>query len=145
MEAKPQLSSLKVGSWLFYAKIFMGLVLKVGSSFLLDTSPEPHLQKVLSCWHPCHTWSLGLGAPVWSGKSQLPCSQQLILHQLTSNYLGLGTWDLGPMWTGPTSTLEILATCTAFGSLIPRWNQERSTINEITDNPHVIHNPHNQT
>ena len=76
---------IKGRSWLFYAKNFTRLVLTVGSRFLLDptlnTSPEPHLQKVLPCGHPCHTWD-----PMWSGKSQLPCSQQL------SN-LGLGTWD----------------------------------------------------
>ena len=29
-----------------------------------------------------------------SGKSQLPCSQWLILHGLTSCHLGLKTWDL---------------------------------------------------
>jgi hypothetical protein len=25
--------------------------------------PRPHLQKVLPCMHPCHTWNLGLGTP----------------------------------------------------------------------------------
>ena len=49
---------IKVGLWLFYAKIFTGLVLRVGSSFLLDptlnTPPKPHFQKV-PCGHPCHT------------------------------------------------------------------------------------------
>ena len=46
-------------------KIFAWLVLRVGSNLLLDptlnTSPKPHLQKVLPCGHPCHTWDLGLG------------------------------------------------------------------------------------
>ena len=41
----------------------MQLVLRVGSSFLLDTSHKPHLQKVLPCRHPCHPWDLGLGTP----------------------------------------------------------------------------------
>ena len=45
----------------------MGLVLRFRSSFWLDptlnTSPKPHLQKVLSCRHLCHTWDLGLGTP----------------------------------------------------------------------------------
>ena len=40
-------------------------VLRVGFSFLLEptlnTSPEPHLQKVLPSRHPCHTLDLGLG------------------------------------------------------------------------------------
>ena len=40
------------------------------------------------------TWN-----PVWSGESQLPCSQQLRLHGLTSSELGLRTWD--PRWTNP--------------------------------------------
>ena len=39
--------------------IFAGLVLRVGSSFLLDptlnTGPKAHLQKVLRCRHPYHT------------------------------------------------------------------------------------------
>ena len=42
--------------------VFMGLVLRVGYGFLLNPtlnrSPEPRLQKVLSCGHPCHTWDL---------------------------------------------------------------------------------------
>ena len=42
-------------------------MLRVESSFLLDptlnTSPKPHLQKVLWCRHPCHTWDLELGTP----------------------------------------------------------------------------------
>ena len=60
--------NMKGISWLFYIKIFSGLVLGVGSSFLLDptlnTSPKPHLQKVLPCGHSCHTWDLGLGTCV---------------------------------------------------------------------------------
>ena len=43
-----------------------GLVLRVGCKVLLDptlnTSPKPHLQKVLSCKHPCMSY-LGLGTP----------------------------------------------------------------------------------
>ena len=53
---------LIVRSWLFYTKI-LGLVLQVGYGFLLNltfsTSPEHHLQRVLSCRHPCHTCDLG--------------------------------------------------------------------------------------
>ena len=33
----------------------MGFVLRVGSSFLLNTSPELDLQDVLSCRHTCPT------------------------------------------------------------------------------------------
>ena len=58
------LNIIKVGSWLFYAKMFMGLGLRVGSNVLFDpirnTSPKPHLQKVLPCRHPCHRWDSGL-------------------------------------------------------------------------------------
>ena len=33
----------------------------------LNTSSKPHLQKMLPCKHPCHTWDLGLRAHVkWS-------------------------------------------------------------------------------
>ena len=49
---------VKVISRLFYANIFVGVGLRVGSSFLLNItlniSPEPHLQKVLSRRHSCH-------------------------------------------------------------------------------------------
>ena len=40
--------------------------------------------------HPCHTWDL---ETVWSHKFQLPCSQRLRMHKLTSSdwNLGLGT------------------------------------------------------
>ena len=51
---------IKVGSILFYVELFARLVLRVGSDFLLDKSPKPHLQKVLPCGHPCHPWDLGL-------------------------------------------------------------------------------------
>ena len=76
LEAKSQLLSFKlllkkwlviieVGSLFLYAKIFAGFVLRVESRLLLDpslnTSLKPHLQKVLSCGHPCHTLNLGLG------------------------------------------------------------------------------------
>ena len=76
-----------------YANMLTGIVLRVGSKVVfllnptLNTSPEPHLQKVLLCGHPCHlrkTWD-----PMQSGKSQLRCSQQLRLHRLTSSDLGL--------------------------------------------------------
>jgi hypothetical protein len=42
-------------------------LLRDGSSFLFDitfnTSPKPHLQKVLPCRRPCHTRDLGLETP----------------------------------------------------------------------------------
>ena len=35
---------------------------------------------------------------MWSGKSQLPYSQRMRSHGLTSSELGVRTWD--PMWSG---------------------------------------------
>ena len=92
---EPQ-ETVRVYSWLYYAKEFLGLVVRVGFSFLLNqtlnTSPKSHLQKVLPCRCPCHTWD-----HVWSGKSQLPCSQQMRLHGLTLSDLELRTWDPGEL------------------------------------------------
>jgi hypothetical protein len=48
---------IQIWYWLFNEKILLGLVLRFRSSFWLNpslnTSPEPHLQKVLPCKHPC--------------------------------------------------------------------------------------------
>ena len=34
---------------------------QVSTRVTLNTTSEPHLQKVLPCEHPCHTWDLRLG------------------------------------------------------------------------------------
>ena len=87
---------INIGSGVIYAKIFAGIVFMIGPCFLLDptlnTNPKPHFQKVLPSRHPCHTWN-----SMWSGKSQLACSQSLRLHGLTSSALRLRTWDV--VWT----------------------------------------------
>jgi hypothetical protein len=88
---------MKVRSWLFDAKIFVRLVFRVRSSFLveptLNTNPKPHLHK---CYHVDVHVILGTHDLVWSGMSQLPYSQWLRLHGLTlsvSGYLRpLHTW-----------------------------------------------------
>jgi hypothetical protein len=53
-----------------------------GSSLLLDptpnTSPKPHLQKVLPCRHPCHTWDLGL---------------RTLCDAVSPNFHALNGWD----------------------------------------------------
>ena len=55
-------------------------------SFLGLASPCYHKHDMT--WH----WGLKTWDPMWSGKSQCPCSQQLRLHRLTSSGLGgLGT------------------------------------------------------
>jgi hypothetical protein len=89
--------------FILHAKTFLGFSLNVGSSFLLDptpdTSPKPHLQKVMPYRHPYHTWGwLRNGDLAWSGKSQLPCSRRLRLHRLTSSELGCRTWDPCVKW-----------------------------------------------
>ena len=86
MKAKYQLLSLrlvlKYGLYslesdvdYFMRNVFEQLVLRVGSSFwlnpTLNASPKPHLQNMLSCWHPCHTWDQDLGPHV---KWQAPTS-----------------------------------------------------------------------
>jgi hypothetical protein len=75
---------IEVGFWLFYAKMVVGLGLRVASRFLLDstrnTSPNPSLQKVLSCKHPCYSWGLGLGT--WD-----PC------EVVRPNFCALDSWN----------------------------------------------------
>jgi hypothetical protein len=78
--------------------MFVGLGLRVGSYFLLDstcnTSLKPHLQQVLPCKHSCHSWDLA-----WSGKSQLPCSWWLKIAWV--DLMWLGNWDLRPCVNRP--------------------------------------------
>ena len=90
------LCSLKLDRKKIPQKI-LRLVLRVGSRFLLDrlwtlnTSPRPHLQKVVPCRHPCHTCS----GPMWHGKSQLPCSPMAEMSQLAcdwKHYLKISRW-----------------------------------------------------
>jgi len=57
----------------------------------LNTSPKPHLQKVLPCRHPCHTRGLGHGtlcevaSPDFHALNGRDCTDGPQL-----------TWDLGP-------------------------------------------------
>jgi hypothetical protein len=73
------------------------LGLALCSTQLSTQVPKPHLQKVLSCSHPCHARDLGLGTPCVVGKSRFPCSQRLRLYILTS-------CDLGPCVNWPSSS-----------------------------------------
>ena len=103
---------IKVGYWLIYEKYLRDLHWKVGLIFLLDPtlnpSPKPWPQKMLPCWQPCHIGGFRTWDPVWSGKSQLPSSQLLRLHGLTSSDLELRTW--GPWWIGPNSSAHVQRT-----------------------------------
>ena len=88
---------IEVGSWLFYAQNILGTCIESSSSFLLNptlnTSPKPHLQKVLPCRHPCHTWDLGLGILWKAVKSQLSFN---VLNGWDCTDWPQVTWDLGP-------------------------------------------------
>ena len=101
---------ITVISLLFYAKELWNLCWELCLAFCSTqlSAQVPSLTSINCCRVGIHgilelrTWD-----PMWSGKSQLPCSQQLRLHGLTSNDLGLRTWD--PMWTSPnTNTLETI-------------------------------------
>ena len=75
----------------------MDLVLRVGSSFFPDptpnTSPEPHLQIMLPRGHPCHTWDLELGTPceVVSPNFHALISEDCMDWAQVTSDLGLGT------------------------------------------------------
>ena len=99
---KKWLMIIKVKSWLFWAKTCAGVVLRVGSSFLLDPLstqvPSLNVQKVLPCRPPCHTWDLGLGTPCeivspnfqalngWDGMDWPQVTWDL-RHRVNMNYL----------------------------------------------------------
>ena len=82
LTTKIWLNIIQVKSWLYYAQIFAQLGLSVGCSFWLNptrnTSPKPHLQKVLPCRHPCHCWDLGLGT---------------LCEMVSPNFHALNGWD----------------------------------------------------
>ena len=60
LEAKSRLLSLKsLLKYGFYAKQAQDLCCELGLAFC----PKPHLQDLLPCRHPCHTWVLRLGTP----------------------------------------------------------------------------------
>ena len=66
-----------------------------GLAFLLDptrnTSPKPHLQKVLPCKHPCQSWDLGLGTPC---ESRLGTSMLSTVENAWIDLMWLGTpWE----------------------------------------------------
>ena len=71
---------------------------------------ELHLQKVLPCMHPCHTWDLGFGNACEVVSPNFHASQHLNLCRLISSDSGLRTWER--MWNGKSqlpwlSTVEI--------------------------------------
>jgi hypothetical protein len=76
---------INIESYYYSIKIFMGLALRVGSSFCSTqlSTQVPSLTSKKCCHVNIHvireTWDLG---PVWSGKSQLSHSQRPRLHGL---------------------------------------------------------------
>jgi hypothetical protein len=92
---------IKVGLY-FMQKYAQDLLGELGLAFCSTQastqapSLKPHLQKVLSCKHPCHTWDLRLGTPC---------------EVISPNFHAIKggdctdrpqvTWELGPVWTGP--------------------------------------------
>ena len=86
--------SLELYLYQFIENIIGACVECLVSLTSLNTSPKPNLKRC------CHTQNL---RPMWSGKSQLPCSQPLELHRLTSSELRLRTRD--PVWTNPYYTI----------------------------------------
>ena len=63
-------------------------------------NPHPHIGDVrwdVVSRHGCSYLGVRTWEPAWSGRSQLPCSQWLRLHGLTSSDLGLRTWDPGEL------------------------------------------------
>ena len=92
-------TSFLVRSWLFYVKCFLGFVLQGGSSLLyeptLNASPGHHLQQLLSCRYPCHTWGLGFG---------IPC------EVINPNFHALNDWEFKD-WPQINWDLELATPC----------------------------------
>ena len=66
-------------------------------------NPHPHIGDVrwdVVSRHGCSYLGVRTWEPAWSGRSQLPCSQWLRLHGLTSSDLGLRTWVNWPWGCG---------------------------------------------
>ena len=85
---------IKVGSWSCHAQIFAGLMLRAGSSFLLNPTrntswqaspPKSVAMQASMSWSGLRAWD-----PMWRPKSRLPCSQWLRLHGLTQRTKDLG-------------------------------------------------------
>ena len=101
MEAKSQLLNLKafIKIWLVILKSNLNYLMQNYSwdlSWVMDLAPyltqlstqvlSLTSKKILPSYLKLKTWN-----PVWSGKSQRPCSQRLRLHQINLQM----TWDLG--------------------------------------------------
>jgi hypothetical protein len=85
-------------------------------------SPNFHALNGWDCMDWPHvTWGLG---PMWSGKSQLPCSQRSRLHEWTSCDLRLRIW--GSVWSGkpqlPCSQRLRLHNLTSCDWRLRTWN-----------------------
>ena len=103
---KIKLIIIKLWSWLVNAKTHSrDLCWELGLAFCstqLSTHVPSLTSQSVAVWGSMSYLGLKTWDPMWSGKSQFPCSQQLRLHGLTSRDLGLRTWD--HVWTCPKSS-----------------------------------------
>jgi hypothetical protein len=132
--------SIEVKSWLYYAKEFSRLVLRVGSSFWLGLAfgSTQLSTQVLSftskkCCHvryPCHTWDL---RP--SMKWYVPTSMLSMAEMAWIDLKWTGTYDLRPMWTGPKVALKLKE----YGIWLVAIDFPRFKNNSILNTPPTIH------
>ena len=102
---------IKVGSCLFYAKLFMVLVLRVGSSFLLDptlhTSPKPHLQKNVAMWVSLSY----LGLRTWDPTCTVVSPNCHALNGGDYTDWPQVTWDLGTLLKSSPKLVPLMPMC----------------------------------
>ena len=94
------LYSFEVGSWLFYVSTNLRVFVECWAELFARPNSQqksnPHLQKMLPCKHPCHTWCSWLENP-WQVVN-------LKFHALDGSDCTdrpQVTWDLRPFWTDP--------------------------------------------
>ena len=86
----------------------------------LNTNPKPHLQEVLPCRHPCHTWDLRLGTPC-----EVVSPHFYILNIWDCIDWPQVTWDLG------LGTPREHAKTTLLKSVVRYRNIEPSTVTSV--------------
>ena len=89
---KTWLIIINVGSWLFMLRHLQNLCWELGLASC-STQHKPQVSLPKSYAMHASMFILHIWGPVWSGKPQLPCSQWLEVHKLTSSSLGHWTQD----------------------------------------------------
>ena len=114
---------IEVGLDYFHAKI-SGLMLELSMAFCL-TQHSTQVPSLVSkeCRHVAiHLYSgLWTRNPVWSDKSQLPCSQWSRMHGLASSDVGFVTWE--PVWSGHglIGIISVKLQIACCFSVVKRW------------------------